>query len=183
MGLPLLPSDFDVSVALADDRDERFAQLRVVGVSLRRSFELTHLGAANPKSVDALRQLGWRKGNQPTISARVEWLRANPAPKAVQTVVVPAPPPAPPILDRAGLLGLMGEVTEALSTAARTLSQIGSNPKTISRLRADLIVHVRRLDRLKPAHIDIEGGDVAFQSMLMNARAQWCSCEHVGGGV
>lgn len=163
------------------ENDEHFARLVASGVGRARGYKLAYGG--KDRKHTAWKQMGARKGQEPAVKARILYLRTSgevpieQPPKLPAAPPTAAPPPSPPPdLSRAGLLRLMGEVTQALRDSVGALEQVGGTPASIARLRRDLLHHVKRVQKFEPAIAAEVVMDENFARLADNVADLRCRC-------
>lgn len=163
----------DPTQPLPDQREEQFARMVAAGVGRARAYEVA-LGG-DDRNYSAWRQQGYRLGQVLRVKNRIAFLRQSgevPVPTATE---LPTPSP-PPDLSRAGLLQLMGEVTQALRDSVGALELVGGTPASIARLRRDLLAHVKRVQKFEPAHAVEAVLDENFVELAKNMADLRCRC-------
>lgn len=142
-----LPPDHDPAKPMKK-QDEHFCRMLAAGVSLAKAVKAAY-GENRYKNDKTRRVRGWQLAQKPEFEARVHYLRTlEELPEYLPTI--PAKPAPELDLSRDGLIQLMSEITTALSASIRALDGAGAEPRDTTRLRSDLLLHVKRLDKLQP---------------------------------
>lgn len=171
-----LPPGHDPSKPLKK-ADDHFCRMLAAGVSLAKAVQSAY-GKYHYKNDATRRARGWQLAKDPIFEARVHYLRTlDEMPEYLSTA--PAKPAPELDLSRDGLISLMAEITTALSESIRALDGAGAEPRETSRLRADLLLHVKRLDKLRPDQKEFHTAPTdTFASLLAWHDTQTtCTCD------
>jgi hypothetical protein len=177
----LLPPGFKPEKKLKLKEDEHFARLIAAGVNNRKAIT-TAFPQKVWTSAASERVAGFQKSRKPEIQARIQYLRSE---QEDLLFSIPTAPVTAPEMDysRAGLIELMREITSALSQAIRTLVANGAPPRDTAKLRSDLLLHIKRLDKMQPPEIEAVAPDSdGFDLLLRWANGvQVCTCSEAAG--
>lgn len=171
-----LPPDHDPSKTLKK-QDDHFCRMLAAGVSLAKAVKAAY-GENRYKNDKTRRVRGWQLAQKPEFEARVHYLRTlEEMPEYLPTKLAT---PAPELdLSRDGLIQLMSEITTALSESIRALDGAGAEPRDTARLRSDLLLHVKRLDKLRPVQAERHAAPTDMFARLL----EWhdtqtnCACD------
>lgn len=146
------------------------------GVSLAKAVKAAY-GENRYKNDTTRRARGWQLTKNPIFEARVRYLRTlDEVPEYLPTA--PAKPAPEMDLSRDGLITLMSEITTALSESIRALDGAGAEPRDTARLRADLLLHVKRLDKLRPVENNTQTAttDIFARLLEWHSTQSHCTC-------
>jgi len=147
---------------IKNERMERFAQLVAIGESRAESYRTVAKGEITP---DTAKSNGLRWYRRPNISARIQYLRnRNLSGEASDTD-----------LDQTTLLDLMHTATTSFEQAIAALEAISASPRVIASLRADLVTHINRLNRLQPARAVVKLSEQNHVAVALDAMHR-CVC-------